>query len=129
MWTLKHKAFVAMQTRRLRVCFPIQIKPVFQRFLFLLSHKNIRVHFGIRENLSLCSPCRCTFLFSKTFCVLICEFSKENWRSFLFSQNRVVLFFFFVFFLFYRKILYPGNKMCVNEKKPIHTTLFFFFFS
>ena len=52
-------------TLRLRVCFPIQITPVFQRLLFLSSHTNIRVHFGIRENLLLCSPSRCTFLFFK----------------------------------------------------------------
>ena len=78
MWTLTHKAFVAMQTLRLRVCLPIQIKPVFA---------HIRAHFSIRENLSSHSPFRHTFLFCKNlFGVLICEFSKENWWSFFFKS-------------------------------------------
>ena len=135
------KAFVAMQTLRLRVCFPIQIKPVFQRLLLLSIHTNIWVHFGIWENLSLPSPSRCTFIFfQKPFCVLIHEFSKENWRSFFFFQKACCFFSFF--FLFFSSLeifctlgkvvtwdyTYPKEQRVGERKETIHKTLFLFFF-
>jgi len=61
--------------------------------LFSSSHTNIRVHFGIRENLSLFSPSRCTFFFQKTFRVLIHEFPKKTGDKFFFKRMLVLLVF------------------------------------
>ena len=93
---------------------------------FIKSYKHPSP-FGIWENLSLRSPSRCTLLFFKPFCVLICEFSKENCRSFLFQKHvSFSLLLLFVVFFFLEKAYnvgkivtrdytYQTNKRCVNK--------------
>ena len=63
MWTLEYVKFVAMQTLWLRVVSTFRPNQCFNDCSFYQVHTNIRVHFGIRENLSLFSSSRCTFLF------------------------------------------------------------------
>ena len=57
--------FMVKQSLRLRACFHIQAKSVFQQLLFYQVIQNIQAHFDIRESLSLFSPSRYTFLFFK----------------------------------------------------------------
>jgi len=98
-----------MQTLRLRVRFPIQIKPVFQRLLFLSSHTNIRVHFGIRENLSLRSPSRCAFLFLKNLlCFDLWIFQRK--LAIIFSSSK--MFFFFSFSFSFSFFFFLLEKVC-----------------
>jgi len=76
-----------------RSTFACQIKPVFQRLLFLSSQTNIRVHFGIRENHLLRSPSRYTFFFQKPFVFWPVNFPKKT-GDHLFFQKHVGFYFF-----------------------------------
>ena len=62
-------------------------------FIKSYKHSNLFWHSG-KSFIAFTLQVHISFL-SKTFCVLTCEFSKENWRSFLFFKKHV----FFVFLL------------------------------
>ena len=117
---------MATQALRRRVRFHIQVKPVFQWLLFYQVIQKIWVHFGIQESLLLFSPSRYTFFFSKTFCVLIHEFSKENWRLFPFKSVLVVLEKFLILGkIITRDCTYQRDKRRVKEKTPYIDPSFF----
>ena len=71
--------FVVTQSLRLRVCFHIQIKPVFQQLFFYQVHAKHPSPFGIQESPSLFSPSRYTF-FQKP---LLLSFDLQNFRRML----------------------------------------------
>jgi len=89
---------------------------MFRKFLFLSSHAHIRVHFGIREKLSLRSPFRCTFLFSKTFlCFDPWIFPRRP--AVIFFQKRVVFLVFFLsfFFSFFIEMVCNLGKIVIQD--------------